>query len=316
MRVVADAALRRPEHGRVLDAVRGNTPTSPSRSGSARRRRRPAPDSGAARPRPARRQRARAPARTARARFARAARPTRASSVPPPRPWQRSVGRTRRTGPDAPSAQGDRRALAARVWERGPGAAPAAGTAQANQLRFGREARRDHRPRARRSRLRRRRQRAAPRKRRGPTRFAQASRPGGRRSGRSQPMRPGDHGARSDARRPRSAIGEASKPRRRSSRTCAAPCLRTRPKEPRQGGGGCVPRRRAGGQRRSRDRTRGPPRGAGLAEIVAELSGLATNLQTTVESGRTLVTELTELGGAMKDAFENADSCQELREPE
>jgi hypothetical protein len=58
------------------------------------------------------------------------------------------------------------------------------------------------------------------------------------------------------------------------------------------------------------------PDAAGLAQIVAALSGLATNLQTTVESGRTLVTELTELGGTMKDAFENADSCQELREPE
>jgi hypothetical protein len=58
------------------------------------------------------------------------------------------------------------------------------------------------------------------------------------------------------------------------------------------------------------------PDAAGLAQIVAALSGLATNLQTTVESGRTLVTELTDLGGAMKDAFENADSCQELREPE
>jgi hypothetical protein len=58
------------------------------------------------------------------------------------------------------------------------------------------------------------------------------------------------------------------------------------------------------------------PDAAGLAQIVASLSGLATNLQTTVESGRTLVTELTNLGGAMKDAFENADSCQELREPE
>jgi len=58
------------------------------------------------------------------------------------------------------------------------------------------------------------------------------------------------------------------------------------------------------------------PDTAGLAEIVAALSGLATNLQTTVESGRTLVTELTDLGGAMKEAFENADSCQELREPE
>jgi hypothetical protein len=58
------------------------------------------------------------------------------------------------------------------------------------------------------------------------------------------------------------------------------------------------------------------PDTAGLAQVVAALSGLATTLQATVESGRTLVTELTDLGGAMKDAFENADSCQELREPE
>jgi hypothetical protein len=60
----------------------------------------------------------------------------------------------------------------------------------------------------------------------------------------------------------------------------------------------------------------GLPEGAGLAEVIAELSGLATNLQSTIDSGQALVTELTELGGALKDAFENADSCQELREPE
>jgi hypothetical protein len=60
----------------------------------------------------------------------------------------------------------------------------------------------------------------------------------------------------------------------------------------------------------------GLPEGAGLAEVITELSGLAASLQTTIDGGRTLVTELTELGGAMKDAFENADSCQELREPE
>ena len=58
------------------------------------------------------------------------------------------------------------------------------------------------------------------------------------------------------------------------------------------------------------------PDDAGLSQTVAALSGLATSIQTTIESGRTLVTELTELGGALKDAFENADSCQELREPE
>ena len=78
----------------------------------------------------------------------------------------------------------------------------------------------------------------------------------------------------------------------RSSTTCQLPTTRSRPHSRT-----CLTRR-------------------GWPQIVAALSGLATNLQTTVESGRTLVTELTELGGAMKDAFENADSCQELREPE
>jgi hypothetical protein len=58
----------------------------------------------------------------------------------------------------------------------------------------------------------------------------------------------------------------------------------------------------------------GLPENAGLAQIVAELSGLATGLQQTVESGRTLVTDIQELGSALKDGFENADSCQELRE--
>ncbi len=56
------------------------------------------------------------------------------------------------------------------------------------------------------------------------------------------------------------------------------------------------------------------PEGAGLSEIVATLSGLAANLQQTVESGRTLVTDIQELGSALKDGFENADSCQELRD--
>ncbi len=56
----------------------------------------------------------------------------------------------------------------------------------------------------------------------------------------------------------------------------------------------------------------GLPENAGLAQIVAELSGLATGLQQTVESGRTLVTDIQELGSALKDGFENADSCQEL----
>jgi hypothetical protein len=58
------------------------------------------------------------------------------------------------------------------------------------------------------------------------------------------------------------------------------------------------------------------PESAGLAAVIAELSGLATSLQTTIASGQTLVAELTELGGSLKEAFESADSCQELREPE
>ncbi len=58
----------------------------------------------------------------------------------------------------------------------------------------------------------------------------------------------------------------------------------------------------------------GLPENAGLAEIVAELSGLATNLQQTVESGRTLVSDIQALGSALRDGFENADSCQDLRD--
>ena len=60
----------------------------------------------------------------------------------------------------------------------------------------------------------------------------------------------------------------------------------------------------------------GLPEDAGLAEVIAELAGLAANLQETIASGQELVTEIAELGGALKDAFENADACQELREPE
>ena len=58
----------------------------------------------------------------------------------------------------------------------------------------------------------------------------------------------------------------------------------------------------------------GLPENAGLAQIVAELSGLATGIQQTVESGRTLITNIQELGSALKAGFENADSCQELGE--
>ena len=58
----------------------------------------------------------------------------------------------------------------------------------------------------------------------------------------------------------------------------------------------------------------GLPEEAGVAEIVAELSGLATSIQQTIDSGRTLVTNIQELSSAPKDGFENADSCQELGE--
>ena len=104
--------------------------------------------------------RAPAPARTVRAPFARAANPTRASSVPLPRPWQRSVGRTRRMGPDAPSAQGHRHAVPARLRERGRRAVHAAAR-HARSYSLRREARRPPRARARRSRLRRRRRSTA-----------------------------------------------------------------------------------------------------------------------------------------------------------
>ena len=58
----------------------------------------------------------------------------------------------------------------------------------------------------------------------------------------------------------------------------------------------------------------GLPENAGVAEIIAALSGLATNIQQTIDSGRTLVTDIQQLGSALKDGFENADSCQQLRE--
>jgi hypothetical protein len=58
----------------------------------------------------------------------------------------------------------------------------------------------------------------------------------------------------------------------------------------------------------------GVPQSATLPEVITELSGLATTLQQTIGSGRTLVTDLQQLGGELKDGFENADSCQELRE--
>jgi ABC-type transporter Mla subunit MlaD len=58
------------------------------------------------------------------------------------------------------------------------------------------------------------------------------------------------------------------------------------------------------------------PDSAGLTQVVTKLGGLATKLNQVVASGTQLVTTLTQVGGDIKDAFENADACQELREPE
>ena len=55
------------------------------------------------------------------------------------------------------------------------------------------------------------------------------------------------------------------------------------------------------------------PAGAGLAQVITKLSGLASNLQSTLQGGRDLVTSLAALGGDLKDGFENAAPCQELR---
>jgi hypothetical protein len=57
----------------------------------------------------------------------------------------------------------------------------------------------------------------------------------------------------------------------------------------------------------------GLPASAGLAQVVAELGSLAVTLQATVAGGLRLVDELAALGGALKDGFENAESCQDLR---
>ena len=57
----------------------------------------------------------------------------------------------------------------------------------------------------------------------------------------------------------------------------------------------------------------GLPETGSVTALVTELSGLATNLQSTIESGRALVNTLQDLGGDLRDGFENAESCQELR---
>lgn len=51
-----------------------------------------------------------------------------------------------------------------------------------------------------------------------------------------------------------------------------------------------------------------------LSAIVESLSGLSTELQTTIDEGRELVTTLESLGGDIKDGFESADSCDDLRD--
>jgi hypothetical protein len=55
------------------------------------------------------------------------------------------------------------------------------------------------------------------------------------------------------------------------------------------------------------------PTGAGLAQVIAKLSGLASNLQSTLQSGRDLVVSLSKLGSDLKAGFENAASCKKLR---
>lgn len=54
------------------------------------------------------------------------------------------------------------------------------------------------------------------------------------------------------------------------------------------------------------------PSGAGLAEIVTQLSGQAATLQQALTSGQQLVATLQDLGGDLKKGFEQADSCKEL----
>ena len=106
--------------------------------------------------------------------------------------------------------------------------------------------------------------------------------------------------------------GDEDAPRRSARRSTAGHARRRRGAS----GGRRVPRQRAHRRTTRSSPLSRIPEDAGLAAVIAELSGLAANLQATVTSGQTLVTEITELGGSLKDAFENADSCQELREPE
>jgi predicted small secreted protein len=51
-----------------------------------------------------------------------------------------------------------------------------------------------------------------------------------------------------------------------------------------------------------------------LSAIVESLSGLSLGLQTTIQEGRELVTTLQGVGGDIKDGFESAAACDDLRD--
>jgi hypothetical protein len=55
------------------------------------------------------------------------------------------------------------------------------------------------------------------------------------------------------------------------------------------------------------------PAGEKLTTIVTQLSGQAVNLQRTIASGKALIGSLEGMGGDLKDGFEKADSCKDLR---
>jgi hypothetical protein len=55
------------------------------------------------------------------------------------------------------------------------------------------------------------------------------------------------------------------------------------------------------------------PSSTSLAQAVATLAPLGAELQATIQKGSELITTLTGLGGSIKDGFESADSCKELR---
>jgi ABC-type transporter Mla subunit MlaD len=55
------------------------------------------------------------------------------------------------------------------------------------------------------------------------------------------------------------------------------------------------------------------PPNAKLTTIVTQLSGQAASLQQTIARGTNLVASLVAMGGDLKDGFESADSCKNLR---